>query len=563
MDDFARQLVDDVVALTGTAPPAVLDPDAPVLSGGADEDAELYYVGLIGGKDVGKTSLVNALAGQTIAEPTGHGEGTRSVTAYAHHDAVEAVKRELGDVAVVPHGVNDLRRQVLLDLPDIDSKYADHIALTRRMLRHMLFPVWIQSVEKYADQRPQQLLKQVAAGNDPANFLFVLNKTDQLIKREGLEAAGELADDYAARLKRVLELPSVPEVLLVSATHPTDYDLPRLRKLMGVQRSQKQIRQSRKLAIRRRLSSVVDWVEDQDLAGQAQSVQRLTDDAGELIAERLGVPVLEVALPRLEKDTAHRIGLAEPAVRTRLRAWPIVNVFDAAFSPIVQLVRKNLAPAGDESAALESYLVETGRSTAKNLQAVFAQLHGLSPIVAELYSGQRLWESPAAEEASLGLRRRLSDAIIAQREAIRARVEPKGWLAPIRWLLTVGAALWFILIQPLLETLVGLGRLDVAALIETAIETLSAEALLTNAGFAFLWLLALWLVLRFGTYRRVVRLRRRLLDGSADPALSPASATLAWMEELLAPLDRRRARLQDLADRAATLGNQLDSRQAA
>ena len=94
---------------------------------------------------------------------------------------------------------------MLLDLPDIDSHYSDHVQITRRMLRHMLYPLWIQSVEKYADQQPQELLAQVAEGNDPANFVFVLNKADQLVAREGPAAAEELRDDYARRIGERVE----------------------------------------------------------------------------------------------------------------------------------------------------------------------------------------------------------------------------------------------------------------------------------------------------------------------------------------------------------------------
>ena len=48
------------------------------------------------------------------------------------------------------------------------------------MLRHMLFPVWMVSIEKYADRQPQEMLRKVAAGNAPENFVFCLNKVDQV-----------------------------------------------------------------------------------------------------------------------------------------------------------------------------------------------------------------------------------------------------------------------------------------------------------------------------------------------------------------------------------------------
>ena len=555
MPDPHEQLVSEITAATGATPPLVVAGDAPVPT---RDGGDLYYVGLIGGKDVGKTSLVNALAGQTLAEPTGHGEGTRSVTAYAHRDVADIVRQQLGDVEIVEHDAENLKRQVLLDLPDIDSKYADHIALTRSMLRFMLYPVWVQSVEKYADQRPQQLLQQVAEGNDPANFIFLLNKCDQLIDREGLLAAGELAEDYGGRLQKRLELKSPPDVLLVSARRPEEYDLPQLRKLLGVQKSAKQVTQSRQLAVVRRQSTVMQWVQEQHLPARAKSAERLIDDAAELLADRIGRPVLEEALPRLERDAAHRLGLAEPAVRARLRAWPIVNLVDAAFSPLVLLLRKNLAPAADESAAVDTYLAETGRGTAKNLQAVFAQLNNAYPEVGRLYESRRLWETPAAESAAGDLRRRLADALALQRDAVRKRFTPSSLLAPLRWLLTFGVALWFILLQPVAEAALLTAKFNWSRLALDTVQILSAQTLLENLAFVAVYLLVLWATLRFGTYRRVAAMRRRLLAREAErPEASPAAQTVEWMQALLAPLERRHKELAALAERADDLGEQI------
>ncbi len=565
MADPVDQLVSEIISATGASAPGVLEADAPVP---AEDAGELYYVGLIGGKDVGKTSLVNALAGQTIAEPTGHGEGTRFVTAYAHADAAEQVRRQVGDIAVVTHHVAELRRQVLLDLPDIDSRYADHVQLTRQMLRHMLYPIWVQSVEKYADQRPQQLLRQVAEGNDPANFLFVLNKTDQLIDREGLPAALELAEDYAQRLGRLLRLPTPPEVMIVSARRPEEYDLPRLRRALGVQRSAKQVAQSRQLASRRRLGSIAEWMAEQNLAARAEAARRLVDDAGDVVAERLGVPVLEGALPRLDSDAAHRLSLAEPAVRARMRAWPIVNLIDAAVSPVFLLVRKNLAPgaAGHDtaSAAVDAYFAEAGRPLAKGVQATFAQLNNAYPDFGRLYDHRRLWEQPEAEAAAADLRRRVAAAVEAQRVMVRERLRPRAWLAPLRWLLTVGAALWFILLQPVVWTAMNLATFSWAALVREFVRIISAEMLLTNVGFVLVYLLVLWGVLRYSAHGRVAAARRRMASADADhPEASPAAQTVEWMQSLLSPLERRHAELADLATRADHLRDELTTRPAA
>ncbi len=553
------QLVDSVRRLTGAAPPQVLDADAPIPSE-AGAVGDLYYVGLIGGKDVGKTSLVNAIAGQNVAEPTGHGEGTRIAVAYCHRDAERAVREDLAEfkekLEIVPHDADAVRGQVLLDLPDIDSVYSDHIRLTRRMLRHMLYPVWVQSVEKYADNRPRQLLLQVAEGNDAANFLFVLSKVDQLIDREGLEAAGELALDFGERLQNTLELDEAPEVLLCSARRPEDYDLPRLRKMLGVARSAQRVAEDRGLAVRRQTASVADWVEAQNLPERAAGVKRLIDDAEAALAERVAVPILEEALPRLEDDPGHRMTLAEPAAKARVRAWPVVGWIDAALAPIVALVRRNLSPAASEGAALDQLLSDAGQSTAKNVRGTFAQLHTAYPLVAEVYDERRLWESPESEAAAASLRRRLNTALRAQRETIAARLKPTPWLAPLRWLLTVGVILWFVIVQPIVQVVVPKDQWSWTEILQEAVALLSAQSLLASLGIVVGYLVLLWGFLRMRAYRRVARWRRRLGRESSHAESSPAAQTMLWTSELLAPLQARHDELARLATDAAKLRQQ-------
>ena len=191
MTPAVEQLVRETMELTGAETPQLMEDDAPVLSEealGATDDGDagdFYLVGIIGGKDVGKSALVNALVGRSITAITSHGPGTETVVAYAHATREPALRalleREVpGQFRIVTHESAHLLRQVLLDLPDIDSHFRSHLEVTRAMLRHMLYPVWVQSVEKYADRQPQEMLARVAAGNAAQNFVFCLNKVDQV-----------------------------------------------------------------------------------------------------------------------------------------------------------------------------------------------------------------------------------------------------------------------------------------------------------------------------------------------------------------------------------------------
>src|SRR5688572_9589461 len=226
MTPAVEQLVREAMELTGADSPEMLEDDAPVLTDealGANVDG-FYLIGLIGGKDVGKSALVNALAGRNVTAITSHGPGTETVVAYAHVSQEPALRELLerevpGQFRIVTHDIGSLARQVLLDLPDIDSHWQSHPLVTRAMLRHMLYPVWMVSVDKYADRQPQDMLRKVAAGNAPENFVFVLNKLDQV----DVGAGAEIRDDYARRLAATLGLREPPNVFLISAIHPNRY----------------------------------------------------------------------------------------------------------------------------------------------------------------------------------------------------------------------------------------------------------------------------------------------------------------------------------------------------
>src|SRR6476646_3070518 len=128
MSPSLDQLVRDVAAAIGAAKPVWLEDDAPVLAE-HETRAPFYLVGLIGGKDVGKSALVNALVGHNITAQTSFGPGTETVIAYAHQSQVDALTQLLTREAtnrftIVPHQVDALRRQVLLDLPDVDSHWS-------------------------------------------------------------------------------------------------------------------------------------------------------------------------------------------------------------------------------------------------------------------------------------------------------------------------------------------------------------------------------------------------------------------------------------------------------
>src|SRR5215813_9615870 len=106
-----RRLVEEIAELTGSPPPALLSADAPILVDSAlAEDGSFYLVGIIGGKEVGKSALINALVGQEITATTSFGPGTESIVAYAHEDQLQPLRSLLeaeapGRFQIVTHSI--------------------------------------------------------------------------------------------------------------------------------------------------------------------------------------------------------------------------------------------------------------------------------------------------------------------------------------------------------------------------------------------------------------------------------------------------------------------------
>ncbi len=560
MTSELQELVRDTIGFTGSAPPAMLSEQAPILTGDALADGNFYLVGMIGGKDVGKSALVNALIGQPITASTAYGPGTETIVAYAHESQHDNLKQLLdrefpGQFQIVTHRLGQLNRQVLLDLPDIDSLWLAHAQITRKILRHLLFPLWIQSIEKYADQAPQNLLAQVAQGNSAANFIFCLNKTDQLSSPAAID---ELKADYSSRISRLLKIP-LPKVWMLSAVRPGEFDLPALQAMLQREKSTDAVAQSQQMALKQQDRSLADWLDSQDLTGRADRLGRLLQLAQETLSDRVGVPLLEQALPALADDPASRFALTDEFLSARVARWPMVNLIQTLMSPILAVVRRNVgvtrsASLPDAEALVQAHLQSGGVPLANLLRGAFAQLQQANPQISELYRDRKLWEPMAADLAILQLRAALVETVSRQRDLIRQRAVGRfAFLgAPFRWLLTIGALVWFPFLQPIAQTVLIDGPThsthDILLLI---VRIFSVNALLQNLTFLAAYFFLLWIILRWDTHRRIARFARRWKSDASD--LSLTAQAVRWLDDLLEPLHQAQERAQSLAQRAGAL----------
>jgi hypothetical protein len=148
---------------------------------------DLYVLALAGGTGVGKSSLLNALAGAAVSTAGAHRPTTTDAIAWVPADRVEAASpllEWLGGAGLVTHdtsATSDMAGHsvAILDLPDLDSIEATHAARVDAVLPRVDAVAWVSDPEKYADAvlHDRYLRRWVPRLDRQA---FVLNKTDRL-----------------------------------------------------------------------------------------------------------------------------------------------------------------------------------------------------------------------------------------------------------------------------------------------------------------------------------------------------------------------------------------------
>jgi hypothetical protein len=174
--------------------------------------SDLYVLALAGGTGVGKSSLLNAIAGEVVSRAGARRPTTETPVAW-----VPADRREEAEQLLAWLGGAEARSRpsagppvAIVDLPDLDSIEPGHAARVDAVLPRVDAVLWVTDPEKYDDavlhdgylrRWMPRLARQAVA----------INKTDRLTPAD----VRRVRDDLSARL-RSEGLPEVP-LLLASA----------------------------------------------------------------------------------------------------------------------------------------------------------------------------------------------------------------------------------------------------------------------------------------------------------------------------------------------------------
>ncbi len=533
---------------------------------GEPETPDYYLYGVLGAKNVGKSSLVAALLGveHRAEEDRELGEGTRRPRLYAAPELVEKVRTSFAragvetDLAPSAGRAAQFSRIAFVDLPDIESRFSEHFETVLRIEDRILGLLVVRTAESSFDESFLERLGRFR--RDDRDLYFVMNKFDQWVADFG-GSEGEAraaASDHLAEVLRRLDLPT-------ERVYPTDarpaalrekggFDLGRLAKDLLSDKSTSELGRAK---LRNWVHRLAAWVlalrGELDLeAGRrhlnailgrsAAVVERLQKEGGS------GDPVRELVPPALV-DGFHRFlerTLEGSAESDRAESRLVRRVFARRVDglPFVRLLAVPLFVAGDLADGLFSRLPRLvgarpalpGSDAVEAREALVAVVGAVEDRFAldrsalgRLYKGvpeTGLWDEDAATRL---LGTVLEDGARRREERVAARVVAPG---VVYRLAVLAPLLWFALARPIAKAWVLAGR----SFSPVSVMPVVPEVLLELTAPGYLLYGAACLVLLYGLVLAAEYRHAKTLVASGDDEIEARRARVAelardfWLE---------------------------------
>lgn len=143
------------------------------------ENTRPLIVAFMGGTGVGKSSLLNRLAGKAIAKSGVERPTSHEVTLFHHNNfAIQHLseKLPLSKIKIAQHNDEAKKNIIWIDMPDFDSTEHRNKQLVLDWLPHIDILIYVVSPERYRDEKAWRLL--LSEGGRHA-WVFVINHWDR------------------------------------------------------------------------------------------------------------------------------------------------------------------------------------------------------------------------------------------------------------------------------------------------------------------------------------------------------------------------------------------------
>jgi hypothetical protein len=552
--DHAGAVLTEVCAelerLTDVAPPELHAADVDVNA------PPLFVYGILGGKDVGKTTLINALAESRIShEYAGIGEGTHTPVVYVHHDDAPLLRDRLGrdpglEFELVTHDRQLLRHVALVDLPDFDSKrnLPDHARRAAAFKPHLDAFIWVTTVRKIDHPELLRQMNSVAPKKD--NFYCVVTFADEVI-RSGKDSLDGLRAMCLEKLRQLYFADFAADNLFAICTlDKASYDFPSLTNELVRQHSPQEIADRRRRNALRSAAANVELVRrhyqlNESLAALDALIGELPDRCG----ENMPAAYWDVVTERVGRLDGPYRRMAARLFAHRIWGWPILSALLFPLSAVVSFLGGRLffetGSRWTDYHQLKDILNVDGLGLEVRMQRVASELKAkylrLHQAFRELLGG----ELDVAAELD-GWAGWLDEHDRKALDELQDRYGRPNFVK--RWLVYL-PLLWFPIVQPVLESFLDKPELTSGKLLQglalTAVSLLSAGYLLRSAAVLFI-IYTMWLLWFYSSSARQVA--RQRLTGFASLRQSVLEPSLE---------DRLRAAYDHLADTLRGLSDRL------
>jgi hypothetical protein len=546
--------------LTSTSPPR-LDFTEPAAAA-----APLFVYGIVGGKDVGKTTLINALAGSQISyEHHEIGPGTHTPVVYVHHDDAPILRQRLDadaglEFEIATHDREVLRHVALVDLPDFDSKrnLPDHARRAAAFKPHLDAFIWVTTVRKI--DHPELLRQMQSVSPKKENFLCVVTFADEIIEsgKDTLDGLRRLCLDKVHQLY-FKDYPA-ENLFAICTLNKRTCDFPALERRLVRQHSVEEIAERRRCNALRWLMAAVEQVQEHyKLNDSLAALSQLLGELPDRCAENMPRAYWDVVTDRVGRLDGPYRRLASRLFSHRIWNWPILSALLFPLSAVVSYLGGRLFfEAGSrwtDYHQLKDILSVDGlgldvrlRRVASELRAKFLRLH------------QRFKDHlPADVDCDTELDRWhgwLDDNDRRTLDALQQRYTRPGFLR--RWIVYL-PLIWFPIAQPVLEMYLRRTELTNSGLLHglawTLVSFLSATYLLRTAA-VLLVVYGLWLLWFYASSARQVA-RQRL---SGFTTLRQSTLEPSLQSQLAASYEHMADTLRELRDRLAFQSDSLRER---
>ncbi|MEE9293342.1 MAG: GTPase domain-containing protein [Phycisphaerae bacterium] len=564
----------------------------PLAVGGARAlDDALWIWGIVGGKEVGKSTLINALAG---AEVVGGGdrlvEGTFEPAAYFHEGDEEGLRARFGyagGLAVRYHAdaPESMRGLVLVDLPDFESLFTEHVERVRRVVEVLDGLIWLTTPKKVGDHRAIREIQRVLKAR--GNFVYVVNKMDWLLGQNDRSPAEALERMSAALRNQMAECDArgnSHRSFMISAKHRSaasileavsrsraEKDVAELNdaggalaaaaeRVVGDFESLRQVLTTAPTAEataankranlayqgRRQARALIDHYRARDVLNRLD--RNVSPEViEELVAESFPQSYCVRLMRGLNYDRMLSAQWSSLLFRRRIGYWPLLGLIAWPLALVGSLVDglRSLFPGSAAGGGDDPFRLD-GLSLEDRVEGLLA---GVGARLAYV-SGQIEFGLPDAEVVTERFRGDVRSLADAQRAAV---IEPYLGRRPsligrgLRWVVPLLVLAWFPIVQPLLAAVLEGASGGFGFNVETAavlVQGLSGANVLLGLGVSILILGGLVAAVYSGAVRDSFRAMDRLGDGSAELVAGPLARALA--DGVARPIVDFRAELNSL-----------------